>query len=131
MSKIETILVEVEITKERIGDMIVGALEGGSNYWYWIPENEAKKIYAVTKSGAFSERILEYVWGNRRVVAIHDAEDPDEKLGEFSFANIKKGLKLMAKEQSEHFGDMQSESDDATTADVLFQFITLGELVYG
>jgi hypothetical protein len=128
--KPEFIPVSINVSKERIEDMLVGALEGGSNYWYWLPDQDAENI-RTADGQCFATKMLNYIWKNDNVINIHDAEDEDEKLGEFSYANIIKGLQLMQKEQPEHFADMLSETDDATTADVWFQFVVLQELVYG
>lgn len=47
-------------------------------------------------------------------------------------SDIIKGLELMAEKSPDHFGDLISESGaDAITYDVAFQYIVLGEIVYG
>lgn len=47
-------------------------------------------------------------------------------------ASIVKGLSKMAVESPDHFADLISESSaDAITYDVAFQYIVLGEVVYG
>lgn len=67
----------------------------------------------------------------------HTAKEYDESDGKIigrypvSLKTLKKGLQLMATTQPEHFADIVSENDDATTADVLLQLTTLGEIKYG
>lgn len=64
-------------------------------------------------------------------------DSPDEPEGGFTgvknigWEDIKNGLEKMAAENGYQFGQLLSGNDDATTHDVMWQFIILGEEVYG
>ena len=45
--------------------------------------------------------------------------------------SIKKGLQIMSDNYPKHYSDMITEEGDAVTADVFFQCMTFGEIVYG
>lgn len=119
------------ITNERRQDMLIGAIEGGSNYWYYIDEANSEKALSYGRiDDAFVEAMWKAILAGETIV-INDVEDFREKLGEINMESIEKGEKLMAREQPYHYGDIWAESDDAITADVWFQYCVLGELVYG
>lgn len=63
---------------------------------------------------------------------VHDAENEDEQLGEISLETIAKGEQLLADKHLQHLCDILTDGGwDANTADVWFQYCTLGEIVYG
>lgn len=116
--------ISIPVPIQEVKDMIITALEGGSNYWYFLPDVEMarKEEY---KGMSLSEKILNAVIDHGEVVPVHDAEDENEKLGEISRENIERGLKLYLP------GNMLDGSADAGEADQLFQLIVMGEVVYG
>lgn len=119
---------DIEISYKRIEDILVGAFEGGSNYWFddftihkEIPinfDNTGKSTwfysYPLNKNGKITFRSidndLEYV---------------------LDLSSIKKGLKLMAMDYKDNFNDIITEDDDADTSDLLLQLSLFDELVYG
>ena len=63
---------------------------------------------------------------------VYDVEDEEEKLGVVSSMSLQEGLEKMSLEYPEHFSRCFEEVVwDAEDADVFFQFITMGEVVYG
>jgi hypothetical protein len=119
------------VDDERRENMLVSALEGGSNYWYWLPEAATAIIRKHKERG---EPLSTGMWKAIKAgetIPVHDAEDEEEKLGEINLESIKKGEALMLKQHARHFADLVSENSDATTADVWFQLCTLGEVTYG
>lgn len=104
------------IPKQRVEDLLIGAFEGGSNYWfrkvtkkgrgefYKVPFSEAGEIHILTTDG--------------NIVILNKA-------------SITKGLQIMQDKWPRHFGDFMSESDDSTTADVFLQCCVLGDIIYG
>lgn len=113
-------------------DMLVSALEGGSNYWYWINDESYEIIEAFNRDNdtPFSIAMWLAIKGGKSI-KIHDIENKKELLGEINLTSIRKGEELMLREQPKHFADIISESDDATTADVWFQYCVMGKIVYG
>lgn len=120
------------ISKERVADLLCGALEGGSNYWYCLPELAAVKN-ATNELQRFPlvDRIISAVYENNVSVPVYDVEDDTYHLGDINLANIARGEELMLQNFPDCFGDVIKEQDDAETADVWFQLVVMGEVVYG
>ena len=69
------------VKREVLEDVFVTALEGGSNYWYYLPEESIKAIRkAVPKSEDpyLSTAILKAILDHDVKVPINDAENEDE-----------------------------------------------------
>lgn len=122
----------VTLTDERRLDMLTGALEGGSNYWYEIKETADAIIRECTpemKGQPFVDRMFMCI-KQGRAIQVHDCEN-DELLGEITLQSIEEGERLMQEKHPEHWANIINENDDAETADVWFQMVVLKELVYG
>jgi len=136
-----------EIPLKTLNDFIITAIEGGSNYWYlihsksnsiirkyvgkYVPEIHGDETFFMK---CFSEAILPAVMDGN-TLEIFDLEDPDGlPVGKLSMASIQHGINMMAKEGRPELAkltDSDNEDFDAGDADVVFQYITLGEIVYG
>jgi hypothetical protein len=123
------------ISKEMLSDVFVTALEGGSNYWYYIPKEDVQKVRKVVPKQdvpALSEAIFLAVIDHGVDLNIHDAEDNDTVIGVISSDTILNRLqKLADSEEAWAIEQVLNEDYDANSADVIFQYITLGEVVYG
>lgn len=126
MTKNEKIDIIFQLDYQNFEDMLVAALEGGSNYWYLLGEYPPKK----GKEQPLSVFIAEQVW-NGASVDIFDVEDEKTKLGELNIDNIKRGASLAATKYLQSLANLVDGSYDAADADVLFQLIVLGDVVYG
>ena len=129
------------LTNERREDMLCGALEGGSNYWYYLPDtsmcdkHEAKE----TKSREPLVSLMMRAVIAGESVPVHDLEsitndvegDSGDLLGYFDMTSIRKGEELMREKAPTHWANLVGENDDAETADVWFQYCVLGDIVYG
>ncbi len=113
------------LTNEQRKNLLIGALEGGSNYWYFLPFNEGHNLRSYSINSIWAA-ILE-----GKTFNIHDFEDEGEKLGELNLQNIIDGEWLMYKNSPRNFADILSENDDACTADVWFQYAVLKEITFG
>lgn len=116
-------IVQVEISDERLKDVLSGAFEGGCNYWAEtrITKKEINKYKC------------RYPWEiifNKGRIPVFDIET-GEHLGILSKRTLKKGLRLMSEKYPNYLMDIINESDDAGTADVLMQLSVIGEIVYG
>jgi hypothetical protein len=121
------------LSDEQRLNMLTGALEGGSNYWYWF-KNAANRVIESVKpftdgSEPFVERLWEAIKAGKQI-EVHDI-DNRELLGTISLQSIERGEQTMAEKHAEHFGNIISENDDAETADVWFQLAVMNELTYG
>lgn len=121
----------LSIDPKRVQDMIVGAFEGGSNYWLGRGRVE---LLQPAYSDLPDDGVVWYGNSKRNVFA----EDfkvtiavPDDAVYTLEPKSIANGLQKMAGLYPEHFADMLDETDDADTADVFLQCCLFGELVYG
>jgi hypothetical protein len=123
------------VKREVLEDVFVTALEGGSNYWYYLPEESVKAIRkAVPKSEDpyLSTAILKAILDHDVKIAINDAENEEEVIGVITRGTMQARLQLLSdsKERWALEAHMREEGD-AGSADVVFQYLTMGEVVYG
>jgi len=115
----------VTIPFQRVDDLIVTGIEGGTNYW-------------MTVEGAWNGK----VWGNllktikakKFVLSNRIAEE--EEGGEIITKTItekviQEALQLMAERHPRHFRDFTEENEDGITGDVFIQLCVLGDIIYG
>ena len=127
------------MTKE-IEDMLVGAFEGGSNYWireidFIKPKDSDLYQHSFKLHG--EEKVVykhvQYPMSVGGAVKIIIRED-DGTAGEIVILDIgaiKKGIAVMAEKYPRHYGDMLGDNHDADTADVFLQCCVFGEIVFG
>lgn len=133
--------IEVEITAERIADLMVSACECNDMTASWcegvylrarsISLQEAGKLTTLSEPWYSDPKLYEGDF----ILEIHEItieSDPDKvtvhRCDEINFA---KAFKLMAEKHGRHFGDFMAENDDNTTADVFLQLVALGDVIYG
>lgn len=126
-----------QITDSRAADLLCGAFEGGSNYWYMIydyvnPNNEEAKPWG----DEYTPSYISVPFSEKGSVIIADAEEMDEDNPTPYYLNreaIEKGKQLLANnpKYSHHYADVLRENDDADTGDVFLQLCLFGEVVYG
>lgn len=124
----------IVLTEDDVENMVVGALEGGSNYWYWLHTGSIHKVKKATpemEGQPLVDRILTAIQLRGVTVTVLDVENRTEKLGVLTKESWAKAEQLMVKNHRRHFADIIGENDDATTADVFFQLAVLGDVVYG
>ena len=120
-----------KITKEDIINIFVTALEGGSNYWYYIPTipNGVRDIMNETGL-ATSEAIGQYVLKGG-YVQINDAEDEEEILGNIDMDGLLDAIQKIKAEYPNVYNNIIDEEYDADDADVFFQIAVMGEVTFG
>lgn len=116
------------IKAEDVYNMLVGAIEGGSNYWYLI-DTEINQFVPELKGEPYVDKLITAIQKGHPVKVI-DVENEDY-LGTLTADSWAKAEKLMIEKHPKHFADIVGENDDATTADVFFQLAVMGELIYG
>lgn len=127
------VMIEVDIPQEKINDLIITALEGGSNYWYILPESTMDVLDEVMETEGTDPASVRFCKAIElgKTLEVNDAEDPDTVLGSISTESIQKGLQTMAQKNLEHFMQMFTDGWDADTADVAFQYFVMNDLVFG
>jgi hypothetical protein len=129
-----TITINQKIEREVLEDIFVTALEGGSNYWYYLSDEATKLIRdAVPKSEDpyLSTAILKAI--EKGVdVPINDAEHEDEVIGTISLKTMQERLqKLSRSANSDALMAHIKEEGDADTADIVLQYLAFGEIIFG
>jgi len=123
------------ISREALDSVFVTALEGGSNYWYLLSEKAVTLVRGAvpkSKNPYFASAMLEAVMDHNIEVPINDAEDEDEVLGVISLTTMNDRLqKLAESDDAWALDEVLDEEYDATSADVVFQYIVMGEVVFG
>jgi len=129
------------ISKQGREDLLVTALEGGSNYWYFL--NDLKKVNDVTlsedgvKRECLSIRISNAVQEHNVEVEVHDNENNADLLGIISVAAMDKAEQLMY-DAGGHVRELvlslctdEEFIADAEDADIWLQYVVMGELRFG
>lgn len=127
--------VKINISREVLEDVFVTALEGGSNYWYFLPDHSIEAIRrAVPKEEDpyLSTAILKAILDHDVKVAVNDADDEDEVIGVITKGTMQNRLQMLADSPNKWALDAHiKEEGDADSADIVFQYITMGEVIYG
>jgi hypothetical protein len=134
-----------KITKEQIIDVFVTAIEGGSNYWYYILDVPKEITYMVKQEDTpFSEACGKHVL-NGGELTIYDveevgdmedvdndyAQDKPEPLGTITMDSLLDAINIMKRDYPDRYESIVMDEYDAEDADVFFQIATMGEIVYG
>jgi hypothetical protein len=117
--------VNIEVSDERITDLICSGFEGGSGYWcrierYENPDDESVEFkhneLPITARGA--------------VICRSQLEDEAPEL-RLDRAAVERGLRLLPEKCPAAWADFIAENEDATTGDCFIQLCLLGDVVYG
>ena len=131
---------ELELSYETFENIIVTALEGGSNYWYILGDIKGCPLSFEMTDKAPSERIAYGLWHNKDAeVYIHDcemdicseSEDDGELLGILTYDSVRERMQLATENHLSELESMISGDFDAWTADTLFQVLVMEEVVFG
>lgn len=120
-----------KITKEDIINLFVTALEGGSNYWYYLSEIPSGVRDIKMETGmSTSEAIGEYVLRGGSI-QVNDAEDEEEVLGTVDMDSLLEAISKIKEDYPHVYENIIDEEYDAEDADIFFQIATMGEITFG
>lgn len=130
------IKIETVVPREVLENVCVTALEGGSNYWYYLTNDAKKKIRSVVprdEDPYLSTAILKAVLDHNVDVPINDAEDEDEVLGYLSAKTLTERMQKLYENEASKWALMNelNQEGDGDSSDVVFQFMVMGEVVFG
>lgn len=128
-----TIETKVEVSFDRIADLICCAMEGGIGYWGVISGYKEPEEVWRPRDSAPDSHVYKHNWypiSKGGAVLLQDNED-DSKTFTFDLPAVERGLALMAKEAPQHWQDFLREDEDAVTGDVFVQLAVFGEVIYG
>ena len=116
----------VEITYDQVSNLVVCALEGGSNYWCRFIKKESGSDPANAKLSYCECPLQPDGW-----LLLEDMEeDGKAKRYTLDLPKIKKGLQRMAEKYPSHWANLVQENEDANTGDLFLQLCLFGDLVY-
>lgn len=123
-----------KIHLDKFDDVIITALEGGSNYWYQLFTDDYRDqlVPKTEKRPAFSERIAESLYSKPDFkLPVYDVENPEELLGIVTQASMFRAFEIAEKDHTTAYEHIMEEEYDASDADILFQLATMGKVVFG
>lgn len=113
--------IERQVSAELISDTLITAVESAISYWCSSMISRFKNESDIP----YYANCFDYNW----MVEIYIYDEPDSIILDIN--SIEKGIQIMSDNYPKHYMDMLNEEGDAITADVLFQCIAFGEVVYG
>jgi hypothetical protein len=124
----------VEVPIERVTDLLCGAFEGGSNYWYFIEAEQEPERFEFRSDDSTVFPHLDFPvnpGGSLTIRALEADEVNGAREWVLNLESVQKGLAIMAEKYPHHFADLMNESDDADTSDCFLQCCLFGEIVFG
>lgn len=126
------------ISDKQRENLLTTALEGGSNYWYFINTEQAKAIRKYKQKslerdpdyGDCFSSMMHTAMLNGEKIFIQDIEDQDTNLGIFSSESILKGERILADKYKQTLGNILKEQDDTEDADIWFQLCVMGKVEF-
>lgn len=116
-----TVATTYDVSQQQVADLVVTALEGGSNYWLGPCEPRYTSHEDYSQADKYSEDMISRVF----------SVDEDDDTYVFDRIAVRRGVTLMANKFPHHFRDIINDNADAMTADVFMQCALLGDIVYG
>lgn len=126
----------MEISRDVLENVCVTAIEGGSNYWAYLTMESVNKIRRVVPKSEdpyISSAILKAVLDHTLEIPIHDAEDEEEIVGVLSRKTLMDRIKELSSSKDFKWA-LENEIEgigDADSSDIVFQFMVIGEVIYG
>ena len=127
--KIETSVTH-EFTPSDINDLIVGALEGGINYWCRkavIKKDTEGNYFNVLPEDQDKVKYASDVIGYNGTLILYDIESSDK--WELTLENVLKGIKMQCEQRHVAPADLMDDYD-ADDCDCIVQFALFNELVF-
>lgn len=130
-------------TIQTIRDLLVTALEGGSNYWYTI--DHKKNVYpAGTSFKDYKEGGKAQIPGNYyhwsellptipggAIMITDTTEEGEQKSYRLDLPTLQKGLSVMKHKYPKRYKEVMEDNGDAEDGDVFLQSAIFGEVIYG
>jgi len=127
------ITIKREMDYDSFENLIVTALEGGSNYWYMLDlENSVGIRRSKDDQRPMTMRIAAALYNDKSAaVIVLDTEDEEETLGTLTYQSVRKTLENFPSDHQWALDNVLNGDYDANDADIVFQVLVMGEVVYG
>lgn len=126
--------IQIEIDESVLEDVFVTAIEGGSNYWYFLSEDAVRLIRkAVPRDVESCLSVAMFKAVMRGVnVPINDVENEEDIIGWISLETMADRLTDLATSGNKWALEAHmNEEGDSESADIVFQYLAMGEAVFG
>jgi hypothetical protein len=129
--------IKKQLTQELLETVLCGALEGGSNYWYYLGDIDSKHF---TKGVPLVDNLAKsFFLDNEYALKVYDIESVDEDedednaelLGEVNASSIIRAFELLEQSYPQAYHNIMNENEDADDCDIWFQLAVMGDVVYG
>lgn len=122
------------ISDELISDQLCTALEGGSNYWYYL--GDIDRTHFVKGETLVDNLTRSFMADKNYKLPVYDIESAEEfedmdKLGDVTYDSMAKAFSIMSKDYPRQLGNILSGNYDGDDSDVWFQIAVMGEAIYG
>ncbi len=126
---------EVVVPRGILENIFVTAVEGGSNYWYFLSDEAIsiiRKAVPKEEDPYLSTAIFKAFFDKGAVIPINDAEDEEEVLGYLDIDKAQSRLQALSEDVGLKWAleNELEEIGDATSSDVVFQYLAFGEVVF-
>lgn len=126
--------IQIEIDDSVLEDVFVTAIEGGSNYWYFLSEDAVRLIRKVVpreEESCLSVATFKAVMKGT-IIPINDVENEEDIIGWVGLDTMADRLsKLATSDDRWALQSHMNEEGDADSADIVFQYLAMGEVVFG
>lgn len=122
------------IDRDVLENVFVTAIEGGSNYWYFLSDEAIsiiRKHVPKDEDECLSTSILKAL-ERGAIIPINDVEEQEDVVGELSMDLIATRLQKLY-DDTNYSSALELEiqgNGDAYSSDVVFQYLAMGEVVY-
>lgn len=122
------------IDDQVLENIFVTAIEGGSNYWYFLSDEAIAIIrrYVPVSDDPYLSTAIYKAIKLGAIIPINDAENEEDVIGELTITTFATRLQKMYDDGN---GDALEaeirEEGDAGTSDIVFQYLAMGEIVFG
>jgi hypothetical protein len=134
------IKVDQSVSYQDLSDLLISALEGGSNYWYrierYVEPDEFTFLAGQSLEEAKKYRHSTYPFNPGGALVISDfygADGMEDAMTtkKLDLDAIKVGCQLMAEKSVKHWANFIEGNADAETGDIFLQYCIFGTIVYG
>lgn len=125
--------ISFNITEEQLSDQLCTALEGGSNYWYYL--GDIDRTHFIKGETLVDNLVRSFMADKEYKLPVYDLESADgfedmDKLGDVTYESMANAFGIMSKEYPSQLGNILTGNYDADDSDVWFQLATMGSVEF-
>lgn len=123
-----TVRTNIEIKDELIRGMLADAFDGGSSYWCMVVEDNLKIVALSDKSVKYRSDLP---LSDTGYIVVRDNDGYLKKPFTVNKHQLEIGLLKFVEKEPKRFARCIDEGGDAEDADVMFQYVVFGKIVFG